>query len=686
MSSTDGDQGRKSAAGPRTIAIIGPYQSGKTTLLEALLARCGAIQRPGSVTDATSAGDASAEARAHRMSVEANIASVDYLGESYTFVDCPGSVEFAADRDAVLQLCDAAIVVCEADSRKIPALQVILHQLEELKIPRFLFLNKIDVSPARVRETLKLLQPASRTPLLLRQIPIWKDSIAVGFIDLALERAFIYRENAASDVVAMPAEDTAREKEARFSMLEKLADYDDALMEHLIEEMEPPRDKVFADLAQELRDGHVMPVLIGAALRGNGVTRLLKALRHEAPGLAETQARLGIQAAGEPLAQVFKTIHTAHGGKLSVARVLRGGFSDGATVTHPGGEERVAGISRLAGGAIAKLQKAAEGETVAFGRLEKLATGQPLTTGRNPAAAVGARAPLQTVMSRIVSPVERKDDVRLSTALHKLTDEDPSLILESDPASGEMTLRGQGEMHLRVAEERIAKRFGIAVTTRHAGISYKETIRQPSGARGRHRKQSGGHGQYGDCVLEIRPLPRGGGFVFVNKITGGAVPRQYIPSVEDGVREYLKSGPLGFPAVDIEVTLTDGSYHSVDSSDMAFMLAARAGMIEAMAAAGSVLLEPVMHVDVTVPADAMARATALVTGRRGQILGFDGKPGWEGWDIISALIPEAEIGDLVIELRSATAGVGSFTQRFDHLAELNGRSAAEVVEARKHAA
>src|SRR5215217_4362228 len=319
----------RSGSGPRCIAIVGPFQSGKTTLLEAILERTGTVQRSGRVTNGDSVGDASAEARAHGMSVEPNVATVKFMGDTMTFVDCPGSVEFLHDMRNVAPACDAAIVVCEADERKIPALEVVLRELEGADIPRFLFINKIDTATRRVRETLAMLQRASRTPLLLRQIPIWKDGIAVGFIDLALERAFIYREHAPSEVVDLPNGELPREKEARFSMLERLADHDDHLIEELLSDIEPPRDQVFDDLARELRERQVVPALIGSAERSHGVTRLLKALRHEAPTLKETRARLGVSDNGAPLAQVMKTLHTSHGGKLSVAHVLRGAFKEG---------------------------------------------------------------------------------------------------------------------------------------------------------------------------------------------------------------------------------------------------------------------------------------------------------------------------------------------------------------------
>jgi elongation factor G len=670
--------------GPRAIAIVGPYQSGKTTLLEAILERCGAIDRAGKVSSGNTVGDASAEARARAMSVEPNIASATFLGDRYTFIDCPGSVEFQHDMRTVLPGVDAAIVVCEADERKLAGLELVLRELEENDVPRFLFLNKVDASPRRVQETLKLLQQASRTPLLLRQIPIWRDGIAIGFIDLALERAFIYREHAPSEVVELPSAELPREKEARFSMLEKLADYDDALMENLLGDIEPPRDRVFDDLSRELQDRHVAPVLIGAAEHGHGVTRLLKALRHEAPGLAETRARIGVGAEGPALAQVLHTQHTSHGGKLSLVRVLRGKIAEGDVgVASGGAEARVGGVVTLKGADHVRKSEALEGETVALARLDPVATGDAFILGKARVPLIASIAPPAPVHTITVAAHDHKDDVRLAAALTKLTDEDPSLTLEHNADLGEMRLHGQGEIHLKVALERLKSRYGVQVDVGKPHVGHRETIRQASSAHGRHKKQSGGHGQFADVSLEIRPLDRGAGVRFVDRIHGGVVPRQYIPSVEAGMREYCQKGPLGFPVVDIEVTLTDGGYHTVDSSDMAFRQAARIAMAEAMAGAKPVLLEPILAVEIMTPTDAMSRASQLVTARRGQILGYDARPGWRGWDVISAHIPEAEMEGLIIELRSATAGVGSFVAQFDHLAEVAGKAAEMAMAAHK---
>jgi elongation factor G len=678
----------RSPRGPRCIALVGPFQSGKTTLLEAILARTGTIRSAGSVENGTSVGDSTPEARRHKMGTGLTAATTNFMGDSYTFIDCPGSIEFAHDMRAAIPAVDAAVVVCEADERKLPQLQIILRELEDLGIPRFLFLNKIDRANKRIRETLATLQPASRIPLVLRQIPIWNGDLIAGFVDLALERAFVYREHKASEVVSLEGGDLDREKEARFSMLEKLADHDDALMEQLLEDIPPPRDAVFDDLARELREGLICPVLLGSALRENGVLRLLKALRHEAPGVAETARRLGAASSGkDALAYVFKTLHLAHGGKLSLARVLSGHLDDGATLQSSSAEAgRVSGILAVNCAHDTKRPAAEAGETIALGKLDTIKTGDTLSSGKTAPAALVTIEPTPPVLAIALAANDRKDDVKLGQALLRLNEEDPSLTLIHNPQTHDTVLWGQGEMHLRVALERLRERFGINVKSQPPAIGYLETIRKSISQRGRHKKQSGGHGQFGDVVLEIRPLPRGGGFAFVEKIVGGAVPKNYIGAVEEGVVDGLLRGPLGFPVIDVQVTLTDGSYHSVDSSDLAFRTAARIGLNEALPQCQPVLLEPIYVVEIVCPTDATAKINAILSGRRGQILGFDTREGWPGWDRVRAMMPEAEIGELIVELRSATAGAGSFIRAFDRMAEVSGRAADQIIAAHRVAA
>jgi len=407
------------SAGPRCVALVGPFQSGKTTLLEAIMARTGAVQRQGTIEAGTTVGDASKEARHHKMSVELSVATTSFMGDTYTFIDCPGSVEFVHDMRAALPVVDAAVVVCEMDDKKIPQLQLILRELEDQNIPRFLFLNKIDKVDSGVHDALALLQPASRKKLLLRQIPTFKGDLITGFVDLALERAFVYKEHAASEVVPLEGDSLDKEKTARFSMLETLADHDDELMEQLLEDIQPPKDKVFDDLARELREGLVCPVLLGSAARTNGVLRLMKALRHEAPNVEATIKRLGIKAGSEAVGYVLKTLNTAHSGKMSVVRVLAGQIGDSTTLSSPEREVgRVAGTFKLMGQHTEKRGPATVGETVALAKLDYAKTGDTLSTGKQAHTAIVVVRPYPAVLATAVAAKERKDDVKLGQALN----------------------------------------------------------------------------------------------------------------------------------------------------------------------------------------------------------------------------------------------------------------------------
>jgi elongation factor G len=669
------------------VALVGPYGTGKTTLLESILWITDAIQRKGTVPAKNTVGDSSPEARNRQMSVETNCATTRYLDESFTLLDCPGSIEFLQEALNVLPGVDAAIVVCEPDANKAAMLQPYLKRLSDLSIPHALFVNKIDKASGSLREILAILQEVSAKPLVLRQIPIWKNEIVTGFVDLALERAYVYREHAASELIDMTDEIKAREAEARFQMLEKLADYDEHLMEELLSDVVPPRDEVFDGLQRDLREGLIIPVLFGSSQGDNGIRRLLKMLRHDVPEASACAKRLGLAANNEPVIQVLKTYHTMHGGKLSLGRVLSGHVKDGATLySSSGTDTRIGGMFALKGQEQIKLNEAGPGDTVALGRLEEIGTGEILTASKSGAKLKGKAEVLTPVYGLAVSAADRKDEVKLSTAIAKLREEDPSLQFDQNAELHQMTLLGQGEMHLRVAVDRLASKYGLKLQTHRPQVPYKETIKKSTTQRGRHKRQTGGHGQFGDVVIEIKPLPRGSGFVFEDKISGGVVPRNFIPSVEKGIIDYLKEGPLGFPVVDLTVGLIDGSYHSVDSSDAAFQTAARIGMSEGMPNCAPVLLEPIMHVKIHVPSDSTASVNGVISTRRGKILGFDARPGWRGWDTVECEIPQSELHDLIVELRSLTQGVGTFEQKFHHLAELTGKLAENVVAERKSAA
>jgi elongation factor G len=662
---------------PRVAALVGPYLSGKTTLLESLLAACGVVHRKGSAKDGNMVGDSSPEAKARQMSVEVNVARAEFMGDPWTFLDCPGSVELAQETLNALAVADVAVVVCEAEPSRAITLAPLLKFLDDHEVPHILFINKMDNSILKIRDALEALQLVSERPLVLRELPIREGDRVTGYVDLVSERAYRYKPDQPSDLITIPKAVADREHEARQEMLEHLADFDDHLLEELLSDVNPPKAEIYDTLAKDLKGDLIVPVFFGSGLHDNGVHRLMKALRHEAPEPAETAARLKLPAGVSPLAQCFKTLHAAHTGKLSLVRVWQGEVSDGGMLA--GG--RVSGLFSLMGSKQEKKSKAIEGEVVALGRLEGVATGQLLTAQAS--QPYSWTAPLPPLFALAIGAAKKADEVKLSGALAKLAEEDPSYHVEHAEGTGETLLWGQGEIHLAIAAERLKNHFGVDLVTHRPMVPYKETIRKGAKVHGRHKRQSGGHGQFGDVHIDIQPLPRGSGFVFKDTISGGVVPKQYIPSVGEGAAEYLRQGPLGFQVVDLQVTLTDGTYHAVDSSDMAFKTAGRIAMSEGMPQCEPVLLEPILHVEVAVPNEFTSRAQRLLSSRRGQILGFDQKPGWKGWDMVAAYLPQSEMHDMIIELRSLTMGIGTFAWKFDHLQELLGKPAESVAKARR---
>ncbi|MBM3559138.1 MAG: elongation factor G [Alphaproteobacteria bacterium] len=671
----------QSARGPRCAALVGPYGAGKTVLLEALLFAAGATSRKGSMRERNTVGDASPVARERGMSTELNVAGCEFMGDRWTLLDCPGSIEFAQDVRNALPVVDFAVVVVDPDPAKAPLVAPLLKLLDDLGTPHAIFINKMDTPGAAVADVMAALGAASARPLVLRHLPIMQGEAVGGYVDLISQRAYRYRKGAQSDVVELTPDLAEEESAARQALLERLADFDDALLEQLLEDMVPDQKDIYRQLVANVAKDNIVPVMLGAAETQSGVFRLWKSLRHDAPGVVEVAVRRGVDPGKGPAAQVFKTVH-ARAGKLSHARALAGEVAEGATL----GGERIAGLFHMLGQQQTKIARAAAGEVVALGRMEQAQTGERLTaTGKSgPDAAWPAVLP--PVYAVAIRAAKRDDEVKLSAALQRLVEEDPSYSVEHNADTHELVLRGQGEIHLAVAAQTLQAKYNVAVTTARPQVPYKETIRKAIEQHARHKKQSGGHGQFGDVKLEIGPRPRGAGFEFSERVVGGAVPRQFISSVETGVRETLARGPLGFPVVDVGVCLFDGQYHTVDSSDMAFRTAAGMAMREGMPKCEPVLLEPIGKVEIDAPAEFTSRVNQLVTGRRGQILGFDAKPGWSGWETVSAYIPEAEMHGLIVDLRSMTQGAGTYRYAFDHLQELTGREADQVVSQRAQAA
>ncbi|MCH7710448.1 MAG: elongation factor G [Proteobacteria bacterium] len=667
---------------PRCVALVGSYLSGKTTLFESLLHVCGAVPRKGTVKEGNTIGDSAPEARARQMSTELSVASAEFLGGPWIFIDCPGSIELAQETFNALMVADAAIVVCESEIERAMTVAPILKFLEDHGIPHCLFINKMDTASASVAEMIEALQAVSSLPLVLRQVPIRDGEHITGYVDLTSERAYAYKPGEASDLIELPDAMVDRKETARTELIEKLADFSDTLLEQFLEDVVPEKSEIYQDLAKDMAEGLIVPVLLGAGLGDHGVRRLLKLLRHEVPHAAATAARRGVGAGGEALAQVFKTNFVPHAGKLSLVRVWRGEIKDGMTLN--GG--RIAGLFRMQGHNIDKVASAGIGEVVALGRMDEINTGDVLTPSGETEDELTWPEKLTPVYALAVEALNRSDEVKLTGAIGRLTEEDPSLALEQNPDTQQMLVWGQGELHLQIAFGRMANKANLKVKSHMPRVPYKETIRKSTSQHGRFKRQTGGHGQFGDVHIDIKPLPRGSGFNFSQTISGGVVPRQYIPAVESGVKDYMNEGPLGFPVVDMAVILTDGSYHAVDSSEMAFKQAARIAMTEGMSKCDPVLLEPIYMVRIAVPSEYTSRAQRLISGRRGQFLGFDARPGWKGWDEVSANMPQSEIRDLINELRSLSLGVGTFTYRFDHLQEITGKLADQVIEQRQAAA
>jgi elongation factor G len=668
----------------RNIALIGPYSSGKTILLEGLLYVSDTITRRGSVRAKNTVGDASAEARARQMSTEVTAATLKYGSLLFTFLDCPGSVELYQETLNAIVGVDVAVVVCEPDPVKLLTLAPLFQVLDDWHIPHLVFLNKMDRAAAPFQSVLAALKQVSSRPLVLQQYPIGSGETLKGFIDLITEQAFQYHPDAPADPIPLPEALRAEEQAARADMLETLAEYDDHLLEELLEDIDPPQSEVLQDLQNELRDDLIVPVLFGVADQAFGIRPLLEALVKESPDALKTAELRGLEPELEsdkqnsPVVQVLKTYISAQGGKLSLVRVWQGTLTDGMSLN----KVRVGGIYRLLGQQQSSVSQASAGEIVALGRMEGIQTGDTLQGNDNGDRPEMRRARrLEPVFAQAVRPQNRKDEVKLTTALNKLHEEDPALIWEHRENTHEIVIWGQGDIHLLIGKDRLDHKYRLPVDMEMPQVPYCETIRKAYSSHGRYKHQTGGHGQFGDVYLDIKPQPRGQGFEFNETVVGGVIPKQYIPGVEIGVREFLVSGFYGFPIVDVAVTLTHGSYHTVDSSEQAFKQAARLAMQSGVERCEPILLEPIKQVFISTPTEFTSSILKLVRNRRGQVLGYEAKAGWSGWDEVSAYLPMAEMRDLIIELRSLTQGVGFFDWRDDHLEEVPEKIAEGVLSA-----
>ncbi|MFC8920993.1 elongation factor G [Cellulosimicrobium sp. NPDC057127] len=672
----------------RNVALVGHSGAGKTTLAEAFLHRAGAVARPGSVTEGTTVCDHEPEEVARGISVALGVAHLDWTatdGEAYrvTLLDTPGSPDFVGAVDAALAVADLAVVVVSAVDGVRSGTQEVWRLCDEAGIPRLVLVSQEDRARASFRTVLDELRSTFAAAFVPLELPLGEEQSLHGVADVLAERAREYDGDGQlhwhGHDGAVPGDVRDEEHALHDQVVEDIVTHDDDQLEAYLSGQEPGVAELERTLAQEVRDGEAVPVLLASGLTGVGVDRALDLVCELGPSPADRPAvvllpdgagqdgasttEVVADPGGDTLVQVFRTVVDPYVGQVSVFKVLSGTVASGDRLVDvaTGAEDRVHGLFRLRGREHVAVERVVAGEVAAAAKLGAATTGALLGSRRGPvsARALPDRPP---VYAQALRPVSQPDDDKLSASLARLVAEDPTLHV--DLTGAQAVLGGLGDTHLAVALERLERSFGVHVTTEPVQVAYRETITRTVEAEGRLKKQSGGHGQFAVVQLRVAPLPRGAGFELVNAVVGGSVPRQYLPAVERGVTEAMAAGgPHGYPVVDLRVEVYDGKAHSVDSSDMAFRTAGATGLREALAAAGTVVLEPVSAVTVTVPADAQGDVLGDLSGRRGHITATGSLP--DGRVVVDALVPEAELVRYVLDLRSLTGGRGSFTARPD---------------------
>lgn len=665
----------------RNIAVVGSHHAGKTTLVESILSYCGAIGRKGSVTDGTATTDFEPECVNHAQSTTVGFAHCSADGIDMTLVDCPGFIDFFEETKLAISGCDAAVIVLDADPSRVAQTQMLVDYVESRKMPHLFVVNKMDRPGADFAATLAALQSSYGRHVVAEQWPIGAADSFKGYVDLADRTAHAYDGDKDSEV-EIPADLSDRAETARGELLEAMADFDDHLMEELLEGLEPPLDEVEKDLCAECSHDQIVPVLPAAGLSGSGVRSLVRAMEKWFPSPADAPQ---VDAEGRPIepkpdgpvvASVIKTTIHPQSGKLSIVRVIAGTLKSDATLTNisKGGEKvRSGGLYRLQGKKQEAIPEAGPGSLVAIARLESVATGDTLT--ENGFKILLPRVPLsEPVFAVAIKPKDRMDEAKISQMLARIVDEDPALRLERAPITNELLLLGSGEQHVGIAVERLTRKFKVEVSTAAPAIPYQETITAGTEVHSRYKHQTGGHGQFGDVWLRFQPRDRGNGVTFEEKIVGGVVPRQFIPAVEKGVREALMHGSIGgYPVTDLHVILFDGAYHDVDSSEQSFKTAAGMGVRDALAKCNPVVLEPIVHVRVTVPTAYTSTVIQQITGKRGQILGMNPVENNPGHDVVEADVPQVELSRYITELRTATQGLGTYSWRHERFDPVPGK-------------
>jgi elongation factor G len=664
----------------RNVALIGHHGAGKTTLAEALLAATGAISRQGSVEKGTTACDFEPEEISRQLSVSLAVAHFLVDGVKVNLLDAPGYADFDADLHAALAVCDLAVVVVSATDGVQAQTEDAWRAAAALGLPRLIVVNKLDRERASFDRTLAGIRSTFGAGVAPVELPIGTEASFRGVIDLLDDRATLYTTAGGPPVAGtegpIPDDLVTSEHEIHEQLVEGIVVGDDGLMARYLEGEAIPRDELEGTLAAGVASGAVYPVLCCSAATGVGIDRLARLLVELCPSpdarppvtvrAGDTTTEVACDPAGPPLLVVCKTTADQHAGRITVAKVLSGTIRPDQVLTNPRTrtDERLHVLQSPRGREAAAADEAVAGDFVAIPRLTATTTGDTLAPKDKPVVVVFPEPP-PPALSVAVHPASRADDDKLMSALQRLCEEDVGLHVSRVDETHQTVLGVSGEVQLAVTIERLARRFGVNVEREEVKVPYRETISHPADAEGKHKKQSGGHGQFGVCHLVLEPLGRGEGFVFIDKVVGGAIPRQYIPAVEKGVVETMAAGGVfGYPVVDVAVTVDDGKFHPVDSSEMSFKMAAMLAFRQAMAEAGPVLLEPISRLEVTVPAELQGDVLGDLHSRRARIQGTEA--GADGTQTIVALAPAAELSRYAVDLRAITGGRGRFTSAHDH--------------------
>jgi elongation factor G len=678
----------KAADRIRNVAIVGHRGTGKTSLHEALLFEAGVVNRLGSVTDGTTTSDSDPDEKARQMSISAALASFEWQQRKVNLLDTPGEPSFVADALGALRVCESAIFVVNGVMGVEVQTSRLWQRAAELDLARLVFVNMLDRERADFFRTLDSLKSAFGPHVVATEIPIGAEHEIRGVIDLVDMTAYEYdgagRENCRE--IPIPDELTAQAQEYREKLMDEVAENSDALMERYLEGDEISHEEIVTALKDGTNHGHIFPVTCGVATRNLATNRLLDAIVEDLPspvkhgGLAVGEVTLEPEEDRELFAYVFKTRADPFAGRINLFRVYQGVLRPDSQVlnTRAHVKERIGQLITFEGAQTGHADEFGPGDIGAVAKLKETRAGDWLAARDEPIEMPSIKLPAP-VMAFAVEPRTKGDEEKVFAALRRLQEEDPTIDLHRDPQTGEQIVAGLSQVHVEVIVERMKSRFGAEVNLKPPRVPYQETIRRPAKAHGRHKKQTGGRGQFGDCHIAIEPLESGAGFEFVDEIKGGVIPSGFIPAVQKGVLEAMQEGVVaGYPVKDVRVRLYDGSYHTVDSSEMAFKVAGSLAMKQALEQAGPVLLEPIMLVTVVAPEDAVGDVIGDLNSRRGRPLGME--PVGAGMDEIKAEVPMAEMLSYAPDLRAITGGQGEFTMDFLRYEEVPAHLAGKVID------